>query len=148
MFTLIPFNTKQNLIESSKKDLFHDMLDDFFTDGWLMQRGLASDTFKIDVQDNEKEYLIFAQLPGVTKEEISLDFVDSRLTISIERSKSFNEEKKNYIHRESRVSSMSRSIYLDNVQTEDIEAKLENGILNITVPKIEKKDDLRKIDIK
>lgn len=149
MSGLVPFNNKnQSALKSSKKDFFNDMLEDFFTDNWFMPRNLMSDTFKIDVEDKENEYLIYAELPGVKKEELTLNFDDGRLTISINHEENAKEERKNYIHRERRISSMSRSIYLDRVETDNVEAKLENGILSIKVPKTKKKDESKKIEIK
>jgi len=61
------------------------------------------------VQQNDNEYLIEAELPGVNKDEIGVDLNDGRLNISVKREENINEEKKNYIHRESRFASMSRS---------------------------------------
>ena len=58
-----------------------------------------------------------------------------------------NEEKKNYIHRESRFSSMSRSVYLADADSQDIKAKLENGVLSISVPRENKTVKTQKIEI-
>jgi HSP20 family protein len=99
---------------------------------------LARDTFKLDVQDKEKEYLIEAELPGVKKEEITLEMHDGQLMIGIQREEKVDEEKKNYIHKERRYCSMNRSVYLADADTENIKAKLDNGVLEITVPKVEK----------
>ena len=58
-----------------------------------------------------------------------------------------NEEKKNYIHRERRMSSMQRSIYLADAAEDSITAKLEEGMLKINVPKAVKTEKTRKITI-
>ncbi|MDR1663890.1 MAG: Hsp20/alpha crystallin family protein [Clostridiales bacterium] len=142
MAGLIPFNRRGALNTG-----FHDMLDDFFNIGWPAQRSLMNDTFKMDVEEGENEYLITAELPGVAKEEINLDLTEGRLSISVKREENVNEEKKNYIHKERRVASMSRSVYLSDANTDDISAKLDNGVLHITVPKREKTQRTRKIDI-
>jgi HSP20 family protein len=123
------------------------MLDDFFNDTWSPRRSLMYDTFKLDVQENDKEYCIEAELPGVKKEEINLELNEGRLTISINREESIDEEKKNYIHKERRFSSMQRSIYLADAKGDGVKAKLEEGVLNITVPKQEKLDSTVKINI-
>jgi HSP20 family protein len=123
------------------------MLDDFFTENWLPSRNLLKDSFKIDVEENEQVFLIHAEVPGISKDEISLDINDGRLTISVNRIEDVNEEKKNYIHRERRTTSMSRSVYLADSAIEDIGAKLENGVLTVTVPKKVKQSNSRKIDI-
>lgn len=138
MTGLVPFNRKNTGLLNTGFEDFYNMLDDFFSDNWSPRRSLARDTFKINVQQNEKEYLIDAELPGVSKEEIGLDLSDGRLNISVKREEKINEEKKNYIHRESRFSSMSRSVYLEDADAKGIKAKLDSGVLRITVPRQEK----------
>lgn len=146
MTGLVPFNRRNTGLLSTGFEDFYNMLDDFF-DSWSPRRSLERDTFKINVQQNESEYLIEAELPGVKKDEIDVDLNEGRLTISVKREEKINEEKKNYIHRESRFASMSRSIYLADAESNGIKAKLDNGILNITVPRQEKAVKSQKIEI-
>lgn len=147
MTGLVPFNRKNSGLLNTGFDEFYNMLDDFFTDNWSPRRSLARDTFKINVQQNEEAYLIEAELPGVNKDEIDIDLNEGRLIISVKREENINEEKKNYIHRESRFSAMSRSVYLADADTKGIKAKLDNGVLNITVPRQEKIVKAEKIEI-
>lgn len=147
MTGLVPFNRKNTGLMNTGFENFYNMLDDFFSDNWSTSRSLARDTFKINVQKNDNEYLIEAELPGVNKEEINLDLNDGRLNISVQREEKINEEKKNYIHRESRFSSMSRSIYLEDAEAKGIKARLDNGILNITVPRQVKAAKAERIEI-
>lgn len=72
---------------------------------------------------------------------------DGRLTIFVKREEAINEEKKNYIHKERRYCSMSRGIYLVDAQSEGIKAKLDNGVLSITVPKQDKTQNKSRIEI-
>ena len=147
MTGLVPFNRKNTGLRNTGFGDFYNMLDDFFSDSWSPSRSLERDTFKINVQQNDTEYLIEAELPGISKEEIKLDLNDGRLNISIQREEKINEEKKNYIHRESRFSSMSRSIYLEDADSNGIKAKLDNGVLNITVPRQERSVKAEQIEI-
>jgi len=127
---------------------FYNMLDDFFSDSPLTpSRNLLRDTFKIDIEEREKEYLIEAELPGVEKQEIDIDVDEESLCITVNRSENVNKDAKSYIHRERRRSSTSRRIRLAGVSTEDIRANLENGVLSIVVPKNIKENSARKIDI-
>lgn len=144
---LIPFNKRNSNVLSTGLEDFYNVLDDFFSDSLLTGRNLARDTFKIDIQENEKEYLIQAELPGIKKDEITLNLDDKRLTISIKREESFEENKKNYVHRERHYDSMSRSVYLEDASHDDIKAKLEDGILNITIQRKEKPDNSYQINI-
>lgn len=147
MAGLVPFNRNRSDMKSSGFDDFYNMLDNFFEDTWAPARRFMTDTFKLDVQEKDGEYTIEAELPGVKKEEISIDVNENRLTISIEREEKTDEEKKNYIHRERRTTSMMRSVYLKDSDSEGIKAKLDNGVLNITIPKSEKKEKTKTIEI-
>ena len=149
MSGLIPFNRKQSNLARAGAGFedFYNMLDDFFSDGLMQNRNLLRDTFKIDIVENEKEYLVEAELPGINKEEIDLNVEDETLTISVNRSEEVNNDGKNYIHRERRVTSMVRRVRLANAKLEDITAKLDEGVLVITIPKDIKTSTTKKIDI-
>lgn len=147
MAGLVPFNRRNSSLYNNGYTGFYNMLDDFFNDSWPVKRSLALDTFKVDVQDNEKEYLIEAEVPGINKDEIGLEMNDGKLTISIKREENEEEEKKNYIHRERKVCAMSRSIYLADARQEAIKAKLDNGVLSVVIPKVEKGASAITIDV-
>ena len=149
MAGLVPYNRKNRaLTDRGFGDFrdFYNMVDDFFNDSWPSKRSLR-DSFKIDVQENDEEYLIEAELPGVDKDEVSIDIDEGRMTISVKREENKDEENKNYLHKERRFSSMSRSLYLDDAKSEGIKAKLENGVLNIKVPKEGKPNNSVQIEI-
>lgn len=149
MAGLVPFNQRRSNLTLRPRgfDDFTNMLDDFFSDNWMPARSLMRDTFKLDVEEAEDHYKIDADLPGVKKEEISLDMNEGRLTIGIKREEKTEEEKKNYVHKERRYCSMQRTVYLGDASMEDIKAKLEDGVLNIIVPKIKKTEVSKKIEI-
>lgn len=125
----------------------YDMVDDFFRDSSVFDRNLMMDTFKLDVKETDQAYGIEAELPGIAKEEVSLDLVENRLTISVNREEQKDEEKENYIHRERKTSSMSRSVCLRDADMEKATAKLENGILEVRIPKIEEAEKKKRIEI-
>ena len=136
MGVLVPFNKWNASVGFPNFDLFNNMLDDFFSDSWWpLGRPLSCDTFKVDVREEEDSYVIEAELPGVKKNEISLAYEDNRLVISVTRDEKSETEKKNYLHRERRVCSMRRSIYLAEADSAGIKARLDNGELTVTVPK-------------
>jgi HSP20 family protein len=146
MAGLIPFNRKNDLTTSTFDD-FRNMLDDFFADSWPFRRSLAADTFKIDVQDNKNEYVVEAELPGVKKEDLNITLDEGRLTIAAVKNETVEEKDKNYIHKERRYSSMSRSIMLADAEAGGIKAKLDNGVLTINIPKKSKPSNQVVIDI-
>ena len=147
MAGLIPFNRKKKDLLRNEFGDFGSMLDDFFSESFPFRRSLDADTFKVDVEDSEKEYIVHAELPGVKKEEVSLSLEDGRLRISVQRDEEKEEKDKNYIHRERRVCSMERNIFLQEAGEENIKAKLEHGVLKIEIPKKPHVDTSRRIEI-
>ena len=147
MSGLIPFNRKQNDLMNIGFDDFSNMLDDFFTGSWPIRRSLAGDTFKIDIQDNDTEYTIEAELPGVKKEDVEITLNDGRLNLSVKKEEVSENKSKKYIHRERKYAQMSRSILLADADDEGIKAKLEEGVLTIQVPKKQHEDTSKRIMI-
>jgi len=137
MAGLVPFNRRTPDILSEPFDDITNVLDDFFADVWPFRRSLVADTFKIDVLEDDKNYYIKAELPGVKKEEVNVTVDEGRIQISVNKEENVEEEGKNYIHRERRQTSMQRNIFLADAKDEGVVAKLENGILTVTVPKKE-----------
>ena len=149
MPTLIPFNRKNNNLSRANTGFedFYNMLDDFFSDGLMPARNLLRDTFKIDIEEKDNEFSVEAEMPGINRDEIDLSIDDDNFCISVNRTEETNKDRKNYIHRERRASSMSRRIRLSGAKLDEIKAKLEDGVLTVTVPKEIKSSASRKIDI-
>lgn len=144
MTNMIPVNrTRPMLVRNN----WYNMIDDFFRDSRAMERSLALDTFKIDVSEEENSYKIEADLPGFSKDEIKLVLDDNRLTIAVEKEEKSEEKSEKYIHRERKCSSMSRSLSLKDADMEKATAKLEEGVLTITAPKIKPEDSKKTIEI-
>ncbi|MDD2620883.1 MAG: Hsp20/alpha crystallin family protein [Syntrophomonadaceae bacterium] len=135
MSGLIPFNRNRSMLRTTGFEDFYNMLDDFFNDIKPSTRSLVNDSFKIDVRENENDYCIDAELPGVKKEEIKIELNDGKFSIAVQREENIDEKKDNYLHRERRFGSMRRSVYLADVKSEGIVAKFDNGLLEVTVPK-------------
>ncbi|QHI71642.1 Hsp20/alpha crystallin family protein [Aminipila terrae] len=149
MFGLTPLNRNQ-LQKRDGHDFidFYNMLDDFFSDNPFSLRNPGSQAFKLDVKDQGNAYLVEAEMPGTKKEEIKLDYQNDYLIIKVEKNEEINEEKENFLHRERRSSSMQRSVYLKDIDVATVEAKLEDGILKISLPKIEQPSNKLQIEIK
>jgi HSP20 family protein len=147
MTGLIPFNRKYGATLPVGFEDFYNVLDDFFSDGAGVRRNLARDTFKLDVEETPEAFKIQAELPGVKKEEIGLELNEGILTIAVKKEENSEEEKKNYIHRERRVTSMARHIRLSETSTDGIKARLEDGILTVVVEKEKKTNKAVSINI-
>ncbi|QQK07261.1 Hsp20/alpha crystallin family protein [Miniphocaeibacter halophilus] len=130
-------------------DDFYDLMDQFFNEGTLPTKFNNEPLFKVDIQDLEDEYLVEADLPGYDKKEINIKLDDGRLTISVNKDEEIDksDEKKNYIHKERKTSSMSRSMYFDNIDEENLKAKLDNGVLEIKIPKRKNNNKTKEIEI-
>ncbi|NTU88862.1 MAG: Hsp20 family protein [Actinobacteria bacterium] len=141
MTFLVP--RRVGMFEDTPGELFN-MLEDFFAG---IPKAEEGDIFKADVEEAEKEYVIKADLPGVKKEEIDIEIDEGKLVINVKHEEEETEEKKNYIHRERRLRSMSRGVYLDKAAAEGVTAKLEEGVLTVVVPKKEEAPPTQKIAI-
>lgn len=93
---------------------------------------------KVDVTEGEKEFTVTAELPGYTKEEIKVEVENGRLSLRAEHNEEKEEKKEHYHLRERRYGSFVRTFGLpENVDAEKIEAKTKDGILTLTIPKVE-----------
>jgi HSP20 family protein len=134
--------------------IFGEDLDDLF-EGFMrpMSRSFQEEsgvlTPAIDVTEQEANYLVSAELPGVQREDIDVSVNDGVLTISAERRRKSEEKdtQGRVIRRETRYGNFVRSMRLDtNVDTRNIKANYRDGILQLVLPKAEEAKP-RKIDI-
>lgn len=89
-----------------------------------------------DVVDEGDKYVIKAEIPGIKKDEVKLNVFDNSLEISAEHKEEEEEKKKNYLRKERSEVSYYRVLPLpDKVLTDKTQAKLIDGVLNITLPK-------------
>ncbi|MDE7105567.1 MAG: Hsp20 family protein [Anaeroplasmataceae bacterium] len=116
-----------------------DELNDFF----YGQGGYKS--FPVDMVEIEKGFKIIAEMPGVLKEDIQMSFEDGVLTIEADRKKDVNEK---YLINERETTHLKRSISFGEIHEDSIQAKLENGLLVVTIlTKIPEEKPKRKIII-
>ena len=119
-------------------------LDDFF-DELVSSKG--KDVMKCDIYEVDNIYNIEIDVPGFDKKDIKIECKDGYLTVNIKKEEKEEEKNKNYIRKERIYGEYTRSFYLGELDTDKIEAKFNNGILYITVPKLEKQDNKRIIEI-
>lgn len=117
----------------------HDMLDR------MMDRSLVDPfwsgvegTLPLDMYQTDDEIVVKASAPGLTPEDIDISVTGETLTIRGELKSEEVQENVRYHIRERRVESFSRSVSLPTmVKAEQAKAEFENGILTLTLPKIE-----------
>lgn len=91
---------------------------------------------KLDVSEDDKNYLVHADLPGVKKEDIRVSVEGNQVTISAEVNKKEEKKDKNVIYSERYEGKVYRSFSLDcNVDESKAEAKYADGVLELTLPK-------------
>lgn len=93
---------------------------------------------RVDVVDRENEILVRAELPGVDKKDLDISLNENVLTIRGETRREEKEEKGDYYRCEIAESSFARTVPLPSyVDSEKAKASFDNGILELTLPKIE-----------
>lgn len=123
-------------------NVFHDLFPEQVSDNRFFSP-------RVDILEKEAQFEVHVSLPGMKKEEITIDLKNDRLTISGER-KLNREEKDTRFHLvESRYGSFTRSFSLpETISKENIQAEFKDGILVLVLPKTEVKDSSQKIEIK
>ncbi|NOQ69515.1 MAG: Hsp20 family protein [Gammaproteobacteria bacterium] len=138
--SLIRYNNPWNLLNNLQRDLYnldHDPQysrlnnddDSVATANWAPS---------VDISENEKEFTLLADIPGVDPKDIEISMEKGVLTIKGERNSENIEEKENYRRVERESGQFYRRFTLpDSANADKIEAKSEHGVLKITIPKQE-----------
>ena len=134
-------------------DEFRKMQEDFFGNMQEMLRKSSMPKFTfpelgrfitVKMGETDRELILRAELPGFSKDEVKLKVTPKTFFISAEKRKQSIERDKNFFKTEKGFSSASRMISLpEEVRTEGVKAKFENGILEVTMQKkeIKKKEE-------
>ena len=120
----------------------NDVFDNFFEDPFGSYG--ATDLMSTDIQDKDGAYEITMNIPGAKKEDVQAELKDGYLTIhaSVNAKRDDKDEKGHYIRRERYSGTGSRSFFVgDDVTEEDIKAKFDNGVLTLSIPKVEPKEE-------
>ena len=123
-------------------DTFDNIIDQFFNDLSYDPRFSLMNTKNVSnyYNENEKEYYLTMDVPGMSKDDIDIAFDNNRLKVSGQR--------KSDKYNSYEYGKMERSFNIpNNVQSDKISAKIDNGVLNILLPKT-KSSIGRKITVK
>ena len=114
------------------------IFNDFFDNDWMERTSATAPA--INVKDSKDEFLIEVAAPGMTKDDFNVHIEgDDSLVICMEKKNESKEEKKEtrFLRREFSYSQFQQTMILpDDVDKEKIEAKMENGVLHINLPKL------------
>ena len=130
------------------------IFNDFFDNDWMVKANATAPA--INVLESDTDYKVEVAAPGMTKEDFNIHLSeDNELVISMEKKNETKEENNNnrkYLRREFSYSKFHQTMILpDDVDKEKISAQVENGVLNINLPKFteqEKEKAKRFIDEK
>ena len=130
-YDLKPFG--RDYFDMTPSELFRDFGRQFFSNFPDEQ------SIKTDISEKEDRYELKAELPGFSKDQIDISYENGMLIISGENNQ-VNEEKDNegkVIQKERSYSNVKRMYSLNNIDEDNIEAKFEDGILSVDLPKTE-----------
>jgi len=137
---LVTFNPEQAL------DRFFET-DRFFGFPWA-HGDQATVLPKVNVIEKDEAFHLEAETPGMTEKDVSVEFHDGVLTLKGHREQNSQTDKENYRIREFSKQSFARSFRLsDQIDPENVVAKMEQGVLKVTLPKKEQAKP-KKIEIK
>lgn len=102
---------------------------------------------KSDIYEEEENYIIEIDIPGVEKEDINIEFDKGYINVYYETSSDDNSFTKTYIKKERVYGTTKRSFYVGDVLDDEISASFNNGVLRLVIPKSEEEEGKRKIDI-
>jgi len=113
------------------------------------EKGINAFTPSVNTREDEKAYYIEVDLPGVKKEDIKVDIKENTLTISGERKFKDEVKEDDYYKIETSIGKFSRTFTLpEDADVENIDAKSENGVLDIVIPKVKKEESVKTIEVK
>ncbi|MDW4335256.1 Hsp20/alpha crystallin family protein [Staphylococcus saprophyticus] len=140
-YDLKPFG--RDYFDMTPSELFRDFGRQFFSNFPDEQ------SIKTDISEKDDRYELKAELPGFSKDQIDISYENGMLIISAENNQ-VNEEKDDegkVIQKERSYSNVKRMYSLNNIDEDNIEAKFEDGILSVDLPKTEN-NQRKVIDIK
>lgn len=146
MYTMTPYHKDPGM--------GRPMMNDFFADPWFRSFFGPCDRkrpagFRVDVKDEGDHYLLNADLPGISREQIEITVQDDVLKIAADYSARSEEEKDSYVYSERRHGHIERSFSLEGINQDGISAASKDGVLTVTLPKIAPTEEkaVRKIEI-
>lgn len=127
---------------------FSDVLDQFFDQANRLTNA-SSFVPSVDLSETEKSYEVEAHLPGMKKDEINVEVDQHTLKVSGEKKREDEDKQKTYHRIETEYGYFERQLEIpEDGDLDKIDAKYENGILQLSIPKTQKKENAKQIDIK
>ncbi|MCB0662405.1 MAG: Hsp20/alpha crystallin family protein [Saprospiraceae bacterium] len=117
------------------ENLFRD--DDFAADFWTRKSMVPL----VNIKDTAENYIMEFAVPGLKKDDFNVELKDNMLCVSCEKELSDEKKDDNFTRKEFSYEKFSRSFWLpENVKADKIEADYRDGVLMVTIPKLEVKE--------
>ncbi len=132
--------------QAAEQDFFGAMFNDFFAPFTFIQQGNShtQSAPRVDIYEKENRIFIHAELPGVPKEEISVDIKGKQLTLSGERKTDQTAEQGTVYRKECRYGAFERTFTLPFIiKSENIDAAFDNGVLKLAITRPEEETTTR-----
>lgn len=130
-----------------RKSILNNVFDSYFDDTIVKNKEAQNTSVKYAILESEKDYLLEMDIPGYKKEDFKIDIEKNLLTVSVEAKRIIPEEYK-ILETNKSDKKISQTFRLtDQIDKEKISATYENGILNLRLPRIPKKETTRRIEI-
>jgi HSP20 family protein len=125
-----------------------EAMDRLMEDSIVSPRSAMGMAPKINVINKEKTIVVKIEVPEVNEEDLDIEVADDLITVSGERREEKETKEEDYFHKETHYGTFSRSVSLPSAVVADkAEAEVKNGILTVTIPKVEEKK-AKKVHIK
>lgn len=143
MFALRPFRRKNEDVFERMLSTFNEFFDQM--DEFPALKGNLK-SLRTDIMENKDAYVVEVDLPGFSKDDVTIEVEDNQLTIRAKREEieETKDSENRFIRRERHFGEFVRQFYVDNIDENRIEAKLKDGVLTIILPKRNDRNGKRK----
>lgn len=121
------------------------IFNDFFGNEWVTKANVTAPA--INIFESDDEYKVEVAAPGMTKDDFKIKIDDdNQLIVSMEKKQEQEDKKEGrYLRREFSYTQFQQTMVLpDNVERDKIEARVEHGVLNISIPKKKIEEEVKK----
>lgn len=127
LFKINPEKRHKNALDQ----LFYDVMEEKVSCAVKKGENVIN-TFDVDVSETDSGYIIEAELPGFSIDQITIVYEDNYLSIIAQKQEN---NRGNFIRRERRTGLFRRNFFVEDVERENIKATLKHGVLTIELPK-------------
>ena len=133
---------------SSLQEILDTIWDPFRGFEWPVEYELPTRIPLVDVIDSGNEYVVKAELAGLKKENVEIEVGTNELSLTAKSEVEKEEKGRTYLHRERAFSAFRRYIaFSENIDTQKVSASMNQGILEIKLPKLELKPEKKRAKI-